>query len=147
MKYPGRVVIKGEKDKAVVKAVQKQLNEQGCGPIDVDGDFGPKTFAAVKLFQSRFPDQNGNPLVVDGKLGPLSWSALFGESTVPINPEAQSVLLKRFWKLPRLRSASLKTKGLQLGQAGRRLSQECRSKFSCRMVCSFRLLVLSAGLR
>jgi hypothetical protein len=29
MKYPGRVVIKGEKDKAVVKAVQQQLNETG----------------------------------------------------------------------------------------------------------------------
>ncbi|MBK6507205.1 MAG: peptidoglycan-binding protein [Ignavibacteria bacterium] len=80
MKYPGRVVIKGEKDKAVVRAVQQELNKQGCGPIDVDGDFGPKTFAAVKLFQR-----------------------LFGESTVPINPEAQSILLKkRFWKLQRL---------------------------------------------
>jgi len=117
MKYPGRVVIKGEKDKAVVKAVQKQLNEQGCGPIDVDGDFGPKTFAAVKLFQSRFPDQNGNPLVVDGKLGPLSWSALFGESTVPINPEAQSVLLKKVLEIAKTQIGELeKPKGSNWGK-------------------------------
>lgn len=95
MKYPGRVIVKGEKDKAIVKAVQAQLNKQGCGPIDVDGGFGPKTVAAVKLFQSRFPDQNGNPLVVDGKLGPLSWAALFGINSVPVAPQAQSQLLKR----------------------------------------------------
>lgn len=95
MKYPGRVIIKGEKDKNIVKAVQKQLNAQGCGPVDVDGGFGPKTFAAVKLFQSRFADQNGSPLVIDGKLGPLSWAALFGETSVPVNPEPSSQLLKK----------------------------------------------------
>lgn len=95
MKYPGRIITKGEKDKAIVKAVQQQINKQGCGPVDVDGSFGPKTLAAVKLFQSRFPDQNGNPLTIDGKLGPLSWAALFGTGTVPITPQAQSQLLKK----------------------------------------------------
>lgn len=83
MKYPGHYVKKGETDKAIVKAVQKQLNTKGYGIIDVDGDFGGKTVSAVKLFQTQNTDQNGNLLTVDGVLGPISWAILFGENNVP----------------------------------------------------------------
>lgn len=94
MDYPGRVIKKGDKDKKVVKAVQNRLNEAGCGPIDVDGDFGSNTFNAVKLFQARSTDSNGNPLVVDGKIGPISWETLFGEVSVPVINETENNLLK-----------------------------------------------------
>lgn len=94
MDYPGRVIKKGDKDKKVVKAVQNKLNEAGCGPIDVDGDFGSNTFNAVKLFQARSTDSNGNPLVVDGKIGPISWETLFGEVSVPVIKETENNLLK-----------------------------------------------------
>jgi hypothetical protein len=83
MKYPGKSIKKGEKDKSIVKAVQKQLNKTGYGTIIEDGDFGNKTVSAVKLFQTRNTDQNGNLLVSDGILGPISWAILFGLNTVP----------------------------------------------------------------
>jgi peptidoglycan hydrolase-like protein with peptidoglycan-binding domain len=87
MKYPGRLIKKGEKDKKIVKAVQKKLNEIKCYPnelpIEVDGDFGNQTVAAVKVFQSRNTDATGNVLVIDGTLGPISWQTLFGIATVP----------------------------------------------------------------
>lgn len=85
MKYPGRLIKKGEQDKTIVKAVQKQLNAKGYGVIDVDGDFGSKTVSAVKLFQTQNTDQNGNLLVVDGVLGAITWAILFGGSSVPQN--------------------------------------------------------------
>ncbi|MEO8446700.1 MAG: peptidoglycan-binding domain-containing protein, partial [bacterium] len=94
MNYPNRIVIKGEVNPKVVKEVQKMLNANGCGPIDVDGDFGNQTFNAVKLFQSRFTDQNGNPLVIDGKIGPLTWASLFGNSNVPSSEPPKSDLVK-----------------------------------------------------
>ncbi len=97
MKYPGRVIQKNEKDKNIVKAIQRRLNELGCGPLDVDGGFGPKTFSAVKLFQARHSDANGQALVVDGKIGPVSWQAMFG--TAPITVEAGSDLLKEVLKV------------------------------------------------
>ncbi|MBL8008135.1 MAG: CHAP domain-containing protein [Ignavibacteria bacterium] len=98
MDYPGRVIKKGEKDKKIVRAVQEKLNDSGCGPIDVDGDFGNKTFNAVKLFQARSTDENGNPLIVDGKIGPISWSTLFGEVTVPVINQSESDLLSKVVK-------------------------------------------------
>ena len=81
--YPGRIIKMGEQDKKVVKALQERLNKIGCGPIDVDGDFGANTKSAVKLFQGRFTDAHGNPLLVDGAVGPISWSVLFGTASVP----------------------------------------------------------------
>ncbi|KXK57918.1 MAG: putative peptidoglycan binding domain protein [Chlorobi bacterium OLB7] len=84
MNYPKRVIKKGEKDGKIVRAIQKELNARGCGPLEVDGDFGPKTLAAVKLFQTRFTDQNGNPLVADGEVGAVTWAALFGQEKVPV---------------------------------------------------------------
>ncbi len=99
MEYPKRVIVKGEKDKKIVKEIQKKLNENGCGPVDVDGGFGPKTFNAVKLFQSRFTDQQGRPLIVDGKIGPISWAALFNVKSIgpepgPLPEFAKKVLAK-----------------------------------------------------
>jgi hypothetical protein len=93
MNYPNHLVQKGETDKALVKAIQKQLNLCGCGPVGVDGDFGAKTTAAVKLFQARFTDANGNPLKVDGTIGAITWAALFGEEKVKTTEVAPNILL------------------------------------------------------
>lgn len=82
MKYPNRVIQKGEADKSIVKAIQSQLLKLNCGPIEVDGDFGGQTFSSVKLFQSRNTDIQGIPLVVDGKIGSITWQILFKETDV-----------------------------------------------------------------
>ena len=95
MLYPNRAIIKGETDKQIVKAIQQQLNAKGCGPVDVDGDFGDQTFRAVKLFQTRHADTNGNPLVADGKIGSITWAILFGSGNVPVNTSVTSSLLKK----------------------------------------------------
>jgi hypothetical protein len=84
MKYPGRIIKKGEASKTIVKAIQKRLTELGIEQFGDSGVFGPKTESAVKLFQARFTDLFGNPLVIDGQLGSISWEALFGVmGTVP----------------------------------------------------------------
>ena len=83
MNYPNRIIRINEPNSDLVQAIQKKLNEKGCGPIDVDGEYGQNTFGAVELFQVRFVDQNKNPLTVDGEVGPLTWEALFGGNTVP----------------------------------------------------------------
>lgn len=84
MPYPGRVIKRGEKDKNIVLAVQRRLNESGVGPIDEDGDFGANTFGAIKLFQGRFADADGQPLKADGEIGSITWAALFGAKSVPV---------------------------------------------------------------
>jgi putative peptidoglycan binding protein/CHAP domain-containing protein len=94
-RFPGRIIKKGDPDASIVKAIQRQLNARGCGPIDVDGGFGDQTDAAVRLFQARFPDVEGIPLLVDGKVGSITWAALFGEGTVPSADEAPSPLLQK----------------------------------------------------
>lgn len=83
MKYPNRVIQKGEMDKTIVTAIQKQLHTLNCGPIDIDGDFGKQTVASVKLFQSRNTDIQGIPLLADGKIGSITWQILFKETDVP----------------------------------------------------------------
>ncbi|MES2774738.1 MAG: CHAP domain-containing protein [Bacteroidota bacterium] len=87
MKYPGRIIKKGETDKKIVKAIQTRLNELKVNPpenpLGVDGDYGGQTVAAVKLFQSRSVDSQGNSLIADGQLGPISWAALFGNEKLP----------------------------------------------------------------
>jgi hypothetical protein len=55
----------------------------GCGPVEVDGLFGPETEAAVRLFQTRFPDAEGRALRVDGEVGPITWAAMFGGGSLP----------------------------------------------------------------
>lgn len=83
MKYPGRLIKKGESNKTIVKAIQKQLNTRGLGPIVEDGDFGNLTVSAVKLFQARTIDKQGVPLVADGVIGAVTWECLFGTTSVP----------------------------------------------------------------
>lgn len=99
MNYPNRVIKKGDSNKAVVKALQQKLNDVGCGLIDVDGSFGPKTFGAVKLFQSTRRDKNSNPLEIDGKVGSITWSVMFGPDSVPIEIEPPNELLKEAIKV------------------------------------------------
>ncbi|HKP96804.1 MAG TPA: CHAP domain-containing protein [Fibrobacteria bacterium] len=95
MEYPKRLVMQGESDKTLVKAVQAQLNASGCGPLPETGTFGPKTAQAVKLFQSTHRDQNGNPLAIDGKVGAITWAILFGIEYVPVSNGAGSKLLSK----------------------------------------------------
>src|SRR5512139_3966989 len=97
--YPGHVIKKDDPDEAVVRKIQRQLNARGCGPVDVDGDFGKQTESAVKLFQARFPDVQGVPLAVDGKVGSITWSALFGEETVPSADTPAAGLLAKVIKV------------------------------------------------
>jgi hypothetical protein len=91
--YPGRLIKIKERDKPTVEAVQRRLNELGCGPVEVDGDFGKQTEGAVKLFQARFPDAQGQPLKVDGQIGALTWEKMFGTKTVPVTNIAAGDLL------------------------------------------------------
>lgn len=93
--FPGRVVKVGHNDQDVVLAIQHQINEMGCGPIEEDGDFGKNTKNAVKLFQARFTDTDGLPLKIDGEVGSITWAALFGAQSVPISNDAESQLLTR----------------------------------------------------
>ncbi len=83
--YPGRQIRQGDPDAAIVRLLQRRLNELGSAnpPLLVDGDFGSKTEAAVRMFQARSEDSGGEPLVIDGVVGSLTWEALFGEAALP----------------------------------------------------------------
>jgi len=82
--YPGRPLAAGSAPADAVMLVQQRLDERGCGPLPVNGKYGPATTRAVKLFQARFPDTQGHPLVVDGTVGPITWAALFGAPPVVV---------------------------------------------------------------
>lgn len=99
--YPGRIIMLGERDKEIVRAVQQRLNESGCGPLQGLGDFGPKTEQSVKLFQARFTDTDGHPLIVDGEVGSLTWARLFGTKTVAVTNVATTDLLTEAIKVAR----------------------------------------------
>jgi hypothetical protein len=99
MNYPDRLIERGEDDKNIVKAIQNQLSLKGCGPIEVDGNFGINTFRAVKLFQSRHIDGKGNPLIVDGRIGSITWSILFATEKTPDLVVAETPLLKKVLKI------------------------------------------------
>jgi hypothetical protein len=93
MRYPGRIIKKGESDTNVVKAVKKELNAAlgiGSDPnlrLDPDNStFGDRTAQIVKLFQSRRVDQLGAPLKQDGEIGSITWAALFGQKSVVSTP-------------------------------------------------------------
>ncbi len=101
MDYPNRVIKQKETNKTIVRAIQKALNEKGCGPIDVDGDFGTQTTRAVKLFQSTRTDKNSNPLEIDGKVGAITWEVLFGTETIIINESTDNPLLDEVLKIAR----------------------------------------------
>lgn len=57
-------------DPAVVRKIQRALEEHGVDPGGVDGIYGPKTTAAVAAFQTR------EGLVVDGEVGPQTAAKL-----------------------------------------------------------------------
>jgi hypothetical protein len=82
--FPGRVVGVGSSDSASILAIQKRLNQLGCGPVPESGVFEASTFAAVEIFQARSVDIHGLPLSVDGKVGPMTWAALFGGAPATI---------------------------------------------------------------
>lgn len=90
MDYPRRVILRGEPDKEIVKAIQTKLNERGFGIIRVNGLFDQNTESAVRQFQSQTRDSLGNPLVVDGQMGPISWAALFLDKKKAPEPESQT---------------------------------------------------------
>jgi peptidoglycan hydrolase-like protein with peptidoglycan-binding domain len=54
----------------VVARVQRMLNDRGHGPLEEDGDFGPKTEAEVKKLQGN------EGIAVDGVVGPTTWNRL-----------------------------------------------------------------------
>src|SRR4051794_2974151 len=91
--YPGHIVELGETDAATVRAIQRRLNQLGCGPLAESGSFGPEVRNAVKLFQARFPDSHGIPLKMDGRVGPITWAVLFGVGSVPLATAAPGPLL------------------------------------------------------
>jgi hypothetical protein len=74
----------GSADQTSISAIQKRLNQVGCGPVVEDGNFGAETLEAVERFQARSVDTQGLPLLVDGKAGPMTWAALFRTDTVPV---------------------------------------------------------------
>jgi hypothetical protein len=39
MNYPGYTIQQQATDKAGIKAIQRQLNERGCGPVRINGDY------------------------------------------------------------------------------------------------------------
>ena len=80
--FPGEPIDAGSTRADAVTLLQQRLNERGCGPIPLNGTYGPETTRAVKLFQARFTDAKGHPLVVDGVVGPVTWAALFGAPPV-----------------------------------------------------------------
>jgi peptidoglycan hydrolase-like protein with peptidoglycan-binding domain len=55
---------------AWVLRLQQMLNDLQVGPLDVDGQFGPKTESAVKKFQQKMG------LQVDGVVGAQTWPDL-----------------------------------------------------------------------
>src|SRR5215471_17919317 len=81
--FPGHVIKAGSEDTVSVLAIQKRLNQTGCGPVQEDGVFSAETLEAVQLFQSRSVDFQGHPLVVDGQIGPMTWATLFKVEPVP----------------------------------------------------------------
>lgn len=99
MNYPNRVIALGEKDTAIVRAIQTRLIALGDTALKMDGIFGQKTKSAVKLFQSLHRDKFGAPLVADGKVGALTWEALFGPNTVPQSDTPESTCLKEVIKV------------------------------------------------
>jgi len=100
MKYPGRIIKAGEKDKDIILALKKQLNKKLANAPDLqldptDANFGPRMKQAIKLFQTRHVDSTLTLLKVDGEVGSLTWAALFGDATVSHASVAKANLTAR----------------------------------------------------
>src|SRR5436190_778173 len=91
--FPGTTIAAGSTDSASVLAIQRRLNQLGCGPVAEDGVFGIETSDAVELFQARSVDKFGIPLKTDSQIGPMTWGALFGEQPAqPASPAASPLI-------------------------------------------------------
>jgi hypothetical protein len=77
---------KGDKGEDV-KKLQRLLFERGY-TVEIDGDFGTRTYSAVRAFQSQNLDQHGQPLVVDGTVGLLTWWSITHPKPVITTPVA-----------------------------------------------------------
>jgi hypothetical protein len=89
--YPGRLIVEGEHDAALVRTLQEALGQQGYGPFAA-GVFDAAMTSAVKLYQAQHADLQGHPLDIDGKVGRATWSAVFGAA--PVTPaSAPSTLM------------------------------------------------------
>ena len=53
MNYPSIIIKKGEPDAAIVKLIQKRINELKLGRLVEDGIFGTRTFNKVRQYQCR----------------------------------------------------------------------------------------------
>lgn len=75
--YPGRTIKPGERQRSIVKTIQRRLNTLGVKPtLLIDGRLGPLTTQAIMWFQaSTHPD--GALLKVDGQVGHKTWAELF----------------------------------------------------------------------
>lgn len=63
-----------------VQHVQLMLNVRGFGPLEEDGEFGPKTEASVKSFQGHHGISQG------GHVGAQTWAALLTEWLTNADP-------------------------------------------------------------
>lgn len=100
MNYPGRVIKVGEEDAEIVKTLKNKLNEL----LGIDNDpalrldpndphFGSRMKQMVKLFQARNVEPSGQPLKQDGEIGSFTWSALFGNNTIPVSGQSHDPFL------------------------------------------------------
>jgi peptidoglycan hydrolase-like protein with peptidoglycan-binding domain len=102
--FPGRVIRRGERDPAVVRAIQSALDLAGYGPFR-DGVFDDLMEAAVRRFQAQHVDASGHALRIDGEVGRFTWGALLAQP-VPTPSSAPSTLMLQ----------SLAIAGSQVGQ-------------------------------
>ena len=84
--FPGGTISPGDAQGAIVTAVQRRLNELGCGPLQPDGVFGPRTSGAVGKFQAR------HGLPVSGSVDEATWVALFEQQ--PAAPPLLSAVVR-----------------------------------------------------
>jgi hypothetical protein len=89
MDYPGRKIVQGEQDGAIVKAFKLRLNKLMVLDSDTslkrdpaDPNLGPRMKQTIKLFQARNTYGIGRPLKQDGEVGSLTSEVLFGEDAV-----------------------------------------------------------------
>lgn len=91
MPYPNRLIMVGESDASIVKAIAGALAARGYPTTSPAGVYDESFKSVVKLFQSQNVDNSDRPLEVDGKVGSMTWGALFGVETVPVTTGSLAV--------------------------------------------------------